>query len=212
MNSIEKLVSIAGASLTTEPPSLSSKLVGLAGGNTEDLLSLLWSKNGFYAFESALHVFPSHQSANLLGLSLADWNSDESWRYAYLGDADEGIFFAEDIFGCQFCLKNNSVYSFDPETATFDHIAENLLTWAEKILNDYDALTGYSIAHAWQKKNGSLKDGTRLIPKIPFILGGEYSTDNLWVCESVLAMRQRASIALQTKELMDGEKVKINIS
>ena len=79
-------------------------------------------------------------------------------------------FFAEDIFGNQFCISKGGICFFDAETGNTDAIADNFSEWSELIFRKYNYWTGYSIAHDWQEENGSLKADSRLIPKLPFIL------------------------------------------
>src|SRR5688500_8361407 len=83
------------------------------------LASILENKNGFYAFESALLVRPS-QAPSASVLDIQSWNSWDLWREAY-GETVAGItFFAEDIFGCQFGVRQESVVSFNPETGEIE--------------------------------------------------------------------------------------------
>jgi hypothetical protein len=112
--SLDKLFSIAGSALCVAGPNISSEFLKLAGPLGGALVSLLTAKNGFYAFESALHVFSSESSSSEIGLT--DWNASELWKEEYQGLADGSIFFAEDIFGGQFCARMDGVYGFDPET------------------------------------------------------------------------------------------------
>jgi hypothetical protein len=85
---------------------------------------LLQSRNGFYAFESALHVFASGWAGD--ELSVEEWNSASLWRNAFDGMADGLVFFAEDLFGSQFALRNGEVVSFDPETGGVEHLADSM--------------------------------------------------------------------------------------
>jgi len=62
----------------------------MAGILAEEILVVLRRRNGFYAFEGALHVFPSESSQNETGLS--DWNHTDLWRSGYKGLADSGSF------------------------------------------------------------------------------------------------------------------------
>jgi hypothetical protein len=80
-----------------------------------ELFQMVRSKNGFYAFESALHVFPVTPDP-VSGLE--GWNADSLWRSDYQ-DLTEGLlFFAEDILQDQFCLSRNekNVLRFYAET------------------------------------------------------------------------------------------------
>ncbi|MCT8342872.1 MULTISPECIES: hypothetical protein [Photorhabdus] len=79
-------------------------------------------------------------------------------------------------------------------------------------MEDYEVLTGYYLAHSWQKINGPIQSGYRLIPKVPFVAGGEYKLENLYLARSFEAMRIRANFALQIRNISDGESIKIGIT
>ena len=79
------------------------------------------------------------------------------------------------------------------------------------VLNDYEVLTGYPLAHQWQKRNGPIAAGMRLLPKIPFVMGGEFSLDNLYVVNAIEGMRLRADIADKIKSLPNGTQVKYSL-
>ena len=121
------------------------------------------------------------------------------------------VFFAEDIFGMQFCIKNDAVNSFDPETGEFKVIAPSLEDWSRWIWEDTKTRTGWPVAHFWQLKQGVLKPGMRLLPKVPFVLGGQFAIENLYELNDVEGMRFRASIANQLRDCPDGSKVVLNI-
>jgi hypothetical protein len=90
-----------------------------------------------------------------------------------------------------------------------EFMAEDLETWAQVILDGYPFWTGYPLAHDWQALHGPLKRGHRLSPKIPFVMGGDYKVDFLYSIPSIEAMRFRASMAMQIRNLPDGSKVKL---
>jgi hypothetical protein len=170
-----------------------------------ELMNLLQKRNGFYAFESALHVFPFQTNEKVIGLQ--EWNSPKVWLKEYQDLVSGFFFFAEDIFGSQFCIGHDGIYLFDPETAEVEFIASDLEEWAQKILSNYNFYTGHEFAHAWQAKNGNLSIGMRLIPKTPFVAGGSYAVENLFPLDSVRAMQLRASLALQIRDLPDGTQI-----
>lgn len=172
-----------------------------------EVKDLLTRKNGFYGFESALHVFPWESTDSETGV--LDWNRESLWISSYDGMADGALFFAEDIFGGQFCLRIDGVYTFDPETGDFDKIANNINEWCQAILSDYQVLTGYPLAHTWQVTNGEIPQGYRLAPKIPFIAGGPFETENLYLGKSSELLKSRANIALQIRDIPDGGSVEI---
>ncbi|MFJ4347441.1 SMI1/KNR4 family protein [Pseudomonas sp. NPDC089401] len=206
--SLSKLLSVGsqtlGGSCIDQVDFFSS--VGKARG--DELKAMLMQKNGFYAFAGALHVLPSTQRYSDSGVTLETWNSPDLWRSGYGLTGTDIAFFAEDLFGVQFCIHGDEVLSFDPETAGFSYLASSIEEWADKILSDYDYLTGYSLAHGWQMKNGALKQGDRLLPKQPFVLGGKFKIENLYACESVSGMKVRSELATKIKDLPDGAELR----
>jgi len=207
--SLEKLIGIGGPALSSASPTIDPNLLALAGGMGVDLLELLSQKNGFYAFESALHVFSTRSDPPEIGIN--EWNAPELWINEYRGMAGSALFFAEDIFGSQFCIKNDGIYCFDPETGSARRLSDDLEGWARAILGDYNVLTGHPIAHEWQRVNGRIPIGVRLVPKVPFVLRGEFSLQNLFTLEAVKAMHLRGSIAVQIRDLPDGASVKLRV-
>ncbi len=206
MTCVEKLLSIGSEQLAPTSPVDPELLQGYPHG--PELLRMLERKNGFYAFESALHVFPL-TSESVSGSSLAEWNSDSLWRSEY-GDLASGLlFFAEDILQDQFCLSASGVLRFNAETGGTKPMADSLEDWADIILRNYDYETGWTFASQWQAENGPLPPGKRLMPKSPFFLGGAYSMENLWAGDAVEGMRFKADLAMQTKSLPDGATVRI---
>lgn len=65
--------------------------------------------------------------------------------------------------------------------------------------------------HQWQITHGKIKQNQRLVPVIPFVLGGEFSVKNLRAQQSVTAMRARGSIAVQIRDVPDGGTIKLNV-
>ena len=208
---INKLISIASESILPQVPVRNAPCLELAGTLADELYDLLLKKNGFFAFESALHVYPLGVSQSRKIIDLDTWNDLYLWRNCYTALAHKGLFFAEDIFGCQFCIIDNKVHSFDPETGETEELAADIESWADVLLEDYESLTGYPIAHDWQELNGLLPLDRRLLPKVPFILGGEFSIDNLYASDSIQGMRIRAEMALQLQKLPDGAQVQLKI-
>jgi hypothetical protein len=204
---IEKLLSIASAPLAQRPPDEPEWI--LRSPLAPELFSMLNHKNGFYAFESALHVLP-HSLTPLEGImDLDQWNSDSLWREVYGDLAKDLLFFAEDVFQDQFCLFQGGVLRFKAETGEREFVATSLQEWAGIILLDYGYQTGWTLASKWQVENAPLTIGQRLMPKTPFFLGGEYSVENLWAGNAVEGMRFKADLAMQTRNLADGTKVAI---
>lgn len=205
--SLRKLLEIAGPPLSAEK---AGPDVALQRGSIGDeIRTLLEARNGFYAFESALLFRPSCPAGRSTEYSLEEWNDSELWVDAYMGLVTGCFFFAEDLFGSQFCARDDGIFAFDPETGECNLIATDLDGWAREILADYEVLTGHPLAHAWQKARGKLPPRKRLVPKIPFVLGGAFELENMYLADSVQAMRSRANIARQIIGHPDGTSVRL---
>jgi hypothetical protein len=209
MNSLIKLVSIGSDPLDGENNEFDLHKITKSKKLRDELEELYDLKNGFYAFEMALHLFPISDREDVL--TFQKWNSKSLWRKGYSELEGDTCFFAEDLFGFQFCIKDESIFLFDGETFKFDLFSNSLREWAEKILDNYNLYTGYSLAHEWQKKNGALKINQRLSPAIPFVLGGKFELGNLKAIDSVELMQVRASLYKQIKDVPDGAQVKLKV-
>lgn len=202
-----KLLELSSPALSPGGTGIDLEACMQLGGVPMELAGILGEKNGFHAFESALHFFPSNDSPSSVGLD--DWNSDSGWRSEFGELADGCLFFAEDVFGGQFCLKDGRVWQFDPETGELTLLGESLEEWAAAVLGDFAFLTGHPVAREWQLLHGPLPAKMRLVPKVPFVLGGPFSVSNLSPMDSERAMRVRGNLARQISNLPDGEKIRL---
>jgi len=175
-----------------------------------ELVLLLQQKNGFFAFESALHVYPVGEVGHGF-TELSKWNSMHVWKDAYDVDLAEVFCFGENLFGEQFAIVGDRVCRFDPETAELEETSRTLEGWAEQLISDPDYVVGYALGREWQQTNGCLLNGNRLVPKIPFVCGGEFNIGNLYSIESVRGMRLRGSLANQIANLPDGAKIQFDV-
>ena len=208
---LTKLLSISSAAIAGSPgtAAMASLINGKRGPLPQELCSLLADKNGFFSFESALVVRPVDYSENPIGV--LQWNDPKMWKGEYKIDLRESLFFAEDIFGVQFCIRDESILSFDPETGQFTKISDTLEGWANWILEDHRLRTGWPFAHQWQELHGPLKPGIRLLPKVPFVCGGKFSVENWYELKDVDGMRFRASLANQLIGVPDGTQIILKI-
>jgi len=209
MTSIESLLSISSESLGPQPRVFPEFLKTYGLG--DELFHMLQRKNGFYAFECALHVFPLTDDPET---GLEAWNADSLWRDEYQDLAHGLLFFAEDALQDQFCLstKHNGVFRFRAETGRTALMADSVEHWAHAILTDARSETRWPLIHDWELKNGPLPAGKRLLPKIPFFLGGEYTVENFWAGNPLEGMRLKGDLAIQTRDLPDGAKVRLNLA
>ena len=204
----DKLLSISSEGICESKPQIDELSKDILGTLNDEFYNFLSIKNGFYAFESALHVFPATNDS-IPNLTL--WNSHDLWRNEYSSSIKDYLFFAEDTFGVQFCVFKNKIYGFDPETEEIEKIATSFDEWAKCIVEEYNYWTGFDLAHQWQLENGAIPVGKRLLPKIPFILGGEFAIDNLYLLDSVKGMRFRGALAQQIDNSPDGTKIKLKL-
>jgi hypothetical protein len=175
------------------------------GGGIGGLGELLRRRNGFYAFLGALHVFPTVASGE--EISQAEWNADDLWKGSYPNLGPEYTAFAEDVFGGQFLHSDSGVFQLEPETGELERISVDIPGWCAALLEDPEVLTGYPLAEEWQGRNGRLPIGKRLIPRTPFVLGGDFACDNLMLVDSAESLRWRAELAAQIRDVPDGGKI-----
>jgi hypothetical protein len=173
--------------------------------NENEIIRNIQTNQGFYAFEGALHFFSKNDVEHLK-------NFIEN-NNLYPDISRDCVFFAEDLFGNLFCKTiENKYYLFDLETGDLEYISNSFESWAEQILEDYNYLTGYSLAHSWQKKYGQLKKNHRLIPIKPFVMGGEYTIDNLMAVNRIDGLFSRHKLYQQIKDIPDNSKVIIDVT
>jgi hypothetical protein len=208
-SSIRKLAGLGSGPIGVTPADSKRLTSAFGSEHAEALLKLLGVRNGFYAFEGALHVLVADGDGQEHGI--VQWNSVELWRSEYVDMAEGCVFFAEDVFGNQFCLRGGHVFTFDPETGGLELVADGMDAWARRILDDYDLWTGHRLARDWQELHGSIPIGSRLIPITPFVMGGDYAVSNLHAVEAVQGMKYRASIAIQIRDLPDGTAVNLKV-
>jgi hypothetical protein len=167
-------------------------------------------QNGFYGCHRALHVFPMGRSAS--AMTMQDWNSETLWRDSYsFTTIDNVYFFSQDLFGIQYGIRDKEIVMFEPETGALESVASTLWEWMDKVVADCDFMTGKSLAFQWKERRGLLPKGQRLIPKIPFVCGGEFHIDNLYPMEQCKGMQFRGSFAKQIANVKDGEQIVFKI-
>lgn len=206
---LHKLVEIGSEPLAEGSPTFEITYSDWAPSLSKEVAGLLSLKNGFYAFASALHVLSVQSEAGVTGI--VDWNLAESWKQSYAGLADKIFCFAQDIFGNQFALYKQQVVIFNCETGELGNFAQSLEDWASKVLLDYNFVTGHDFARSWQSANRPLKRGERLFPVKPFIIGGDYSIDNLKPLNDIEGLRFFGHFCTETHRLPDGSFVSLSV-
>jgi len=210
ISSIQKLAEIGSKPLMLTLDEKAGKEVLAKSGAGADLLELLALKNGFYAFESALHVLPVSRDDWFNEQDLQRWNDSKLWKHAYGEQSNLNglMLFAEDVIGVQFGFLADQIVRFDPETGEIEEMCSTLDEWAEMVLSDYDTELGYPLAREWQKQNGPLQKGNRLVPIVPLIAKeSSFEPSNFYQLEAVKGMLARADLAMQLKSLPDNQAV-----
>jgi hypothetical protein len=210
--SIDRLLKSISADISATPASregMNSFLKPL-GKLGNELGALLCERDGFYAFESALLVRSFDSPTSPQGL--VQWNSPTLWKDSYDQVFDNNIvFFAEDLFGGQFCIRAEAVWLFDPELGEYQRNADSLEAWATEIVDNPEIRTGFPLVLQWQVSHGALENGCRLVPKLPFFVGGKFEVENLYACQEVTGMRFRGAIAKQARDLPDGSQISFRV-
>jgi hypothetical protein len=220
MTGVGELVEVASESLSAPESAqdlavifsgLESRLAGNAAvQRLAELRVLVTVKNGFTAFEDALKVFSTRRGPS--GPGLIEWNDPTGWISEYDGLADELVFFAEDIFANQFAFDTaGRAVRFAAETALTEPLGTDLDDWARSLLADHQYLTGWPLAREWKLQHGSIPRGKRVVPRQPFVIGGDYSVDNLMLMEEQTAMSFYAALARQIKDLPEGTEVQLKL-
>ncbi len=160
-------------------------------------------RDGFLTSFSALHVFPA---------SPVDGQPDLASVHATLEQAFGELrgghhAFAQDLFGVLFTVHADGICAFDPETAEHEVVATDLDGWAEAVLAEPEELLGAAFAFDWQERHGALRPGERLVPLLPFSLGGEYDDENLEPRATLTALRERGVLARALAGLPDGADI-----
>ena len=138
------------------------------------LSPLYVSADGFTAFSEALLVPPYSVSKTL---------HDEGALASFV---EVGEFcFSYDLFGAPFVFAGDGrIERVDPETRERSLFSPNLEEWANRVSAKPNFELGASLASEWHLQNRRLLDFERLVPKQPFVIGGDYVVENLVACES----------------------------
>lgn len=118
--------------------------------------------------------------------------------------------FAFDLFAGMYGIEaDGSVVSIDAETGERQDFARDLEAWAALILEKPGSLLGAELGRAWQQLHGPLAPLERLVPRQPFVLGGNYEVSNLVRCPLPRAVELYGSLCEQIAATPDGSRVEV---
>ena len=169
---------------------------------------LLKRHDGLVAFDGGLRVF------GVTGQVVADvatWNKPDGWRAAYGELADQLLFFAEDVFGNQFAFAEGRIVRFLAETGEQEFMADSFEEWLRTILADPEEELSLWLLRAWRTPGNAVQTGEHLCPKMPFIAGGAYEPENLYVLDRAASMIFKGDFASQTKNVPDGGRIRLKV-
>jgi hypothetical protein len=122
------------------------------------------------------------------------------------------FFIGQDIFGNQFGMKKKGYYLFNIETGDIEFLAKCFDDLLEVIYYNLSYYSGKELIAEWVMRNNKFIASDRFAPKIPFVLGGDYTIDNIYSLNCILNIRNNANIAKQVHNLPDGTNFKIEIT
>ncbi|QPB41637.1 hypothetical protein [Rodentibacter haemolyticus] len=195
MSYLNKLIKISSKSLYPMY-SINEQYIKL-----KDLFSY---KNGFVAFEGCLRILPL--------VDIENERTIYSWNKFLNFETKEYIFFGDNVLGDGFCTYKNLFYKYDFESGDLEFMGNTLEDFSKELIINYNYYTGYSIAKQWMETQSVVSFNDVLMPKIPFILGGEYSINNLYMSNIYESIQLKQYIYNKTKESEDGEKIKLTLS
>jgi hypothetical protein len=122
-----------------------------------------------------------------------------------VGENDFGNLIIKDVEGRYWRLCPEDCYC---KLIADNRAALDLLSTDQEFLHDWYMTVLVSLA---TEKFGSLTQGRKYCLKIPSVLGGAYSTDNLATAPQVELVRISGDIASQISGLPDGAKIKLSV-
>lgn len=155
---------------------------------------------GFIAFERALLVVPPQVAFDLT----------REHCFTPFGVGADFCVFAFDLFGCMYAIRSDGkVVTVDAETGEMKGFADDLEAWATRILEKPGSTLGSELGRAWQQLHGQLAPLERLVPRRPFVLGGDYEVSNLVRCPLRRALALYGSLCEQLTGAADGTPVEV---
>lgn len=164
--------------------------------------------NGGFFFNQSLHIYSFISTSDFFNIQLV--NDVLSKEFGYLF---EGLFsFGQEVFGNQFAFdkSDGSIVLFNVETGDRERLSDDFEGWLKYLIENLDYLTGNGFVKSWCEVN-SFHYNQRLVPKVPFVIGGEYEMKNFYASAFPKFLLYYADLAKQIHNLKDGEKVRLRI-
>ena len=168
------------------------------------------SRGEMYAFSKSLRIFGLTNDSE--ARNILKWNNPDTWKSWYKGFFTDVWSFAEDVFGFQYLFDRNGVVQLNIETGELQSLCKTFSEWIHLILKETKFYTGYPIAERWNETHPDeiITGKLHLCPIIPFVCGGNYDMENLFLLDALKCLSLKADIARQIKDLPDGTQIKFN--
>jgi len=161
--------------------------------------------NGGFFFNQALQIYSLSMEEDYNDI----FSVNTQILHTYQMMLDNEFFFAEDIFGNQFGFSTKGIVFFNIETGEKEYLGKCFDDWIEKLKNDFDYYSGASIIVEWTQRYSAINYNERLCPKIPFVVGGQYETKNLFKSTYPNYLLNNFNIANQVYNLPEGTPIKL---
>jgi hypothetical protein len=159
--------------------------------------------NGGFYFDRSLHLYGFCKGPSFH--SILEVNEVFKTEFGIIA---EGKFvFGQDVFSNQFAFAEKGIFFVNVETGDSDFLARDFNDWLELLSEDTEFLTGVKFLKGWESSHPRLQSDQRLCPKKPFVIGGEYSVENLYAQSFPKYMASNANIARQIYGKPDGTRV-----
>lgn len=191
--SLDRLRAI-GVEIAGAPASSSSILRPLAGW--------LWTDSGLLAFDQALLILPAEWRERLA--------SEQSVK-DLLTNCPHGQVFALDLFGQLFVATPHRIVRVNPETREVEDHSPDAEAWAARILREPNFETGWELATKWQLRNRPLQAFERLLPRELFVLGGDFTVENLVARPLLAGLAVYAGLSAAIADVPDGTVIEFKV-
>lgn len=175
--------------------------------NDKKYISFLNEVNGGFFYESSLQLYGACLEPDFHNILYVNQILIKEYETLV-----EGLFFfGQDIFGNQFAFSSKGVVLFNIETAEKEIIANDFEHWVTVLIEDIDFYTGVDFVSNLKEGNAKYYFNKRLCAKIPFIMGGDYVSENLYSQIFPKYLFSNANIAKQVYHLKDGTNINLII-
>lgn len=211
MNSLDRMLSAANHRFTFARSPLREEMRRFQLVGEHLGISDLWEKepNGLTLHGRALLIRPwNYVTENII--SIKEWNAPNLWRDEYKFITGELVCFAEDAFGNQFAVQDKKqIVHIEGETGEVLESWQSVDLWCKDVIERPNEITGRSLLSRWESGRRVLRDGFRITPRTPLVLGGTLALDELVSIMDVELMRFRGNLATQIRDLPDGTTIKL---